>query len=156
MLIVPSFWLRNLVQSAMSHCYETIDFATLHPARALRKMAVAQSVAFIQQHMPDALSFYTAKQVLRHCLSQLRQPGMILRIGVFRGGSINYIANLQPQREVHGFDSFEGLPSAWSGTGHGQSAFSAGGRFRRPATTSFSRTTGCSDGPTWFRTVGPC
>ena len=133
MLIVSGFRLRSAVQSAMSHLCEAIDFATLHPTRALRRQAVAESVAFIQEHMPQALSFYTARQVLRHCLGEMRLGGMILEFGVFKGGTINFIAGLHPEREIHGFDSFEGLPTAWAGTGHEKGAFFAGGRLPRVA-----------------------
>lgn len=38
---------------------------------------------------------------------------MILEFGVYKGESINQMARQYPQSEIHGFDSFEGLPMAW-------------------------------------------
>jgi hypothetical protein len=32
---------------------------------------------------------------------------------VATGGTINYIASVIPQKTIHGFDSFEGLPATW-------------------------------------------
>jgi Methyltransferase domain len=128
MLIVPSFRLRSLVQSGLCHVQEALDFATLHPARQLRRRAAVQSTRFVADHMPGALSFYTSRQVLTYALSEMKLAGSILEFGVFKGGTIRFIAQRFPGRAVHGFDSFEGLPVAWEGTGHDQGAFHAGGK----------------------------
>ena len=128
MLIVPSFRVRTLIQSAMCHVQEALDFATLHPTRLMRKRAAIQSARFALDHMPGALSFYTSRQVLTYALSQLTMAGSILEFGVFKSGTICYIAARCPDRKVHGFDSFEGLPTDWEGTGHGRGAFHAGGK----------------------------
>lgn len=45
-------------------------------------------------------------------LSEARVDGLVLEFGVRNGNSIRKIAGLAGQ-EVHGFDSFEGLPEAW-------------------------------------------
>lgn len=128
MLIVPSFRLRSFVQSALCHVQEALDFATLHPVRQLRRRAAVQSARFITDHMPGALSFYTSRQVLTYALSEMKLAGSILEFGVFKGGTIRFIAQQFPGRTVHGFDSFKGLPVAWEGTGHDQGAFHAGGK----------------------------
>ena len=39
--------------------------------------------------------------------------GLILEFGVFSARTTNHIANLFPEKKIHGFDSFEGLPEAW-------------------------------------------
>jgi hypothetical protein len=131
MLTVASFRLRSFVQSALCHIRETLDFATAHPTMLLRERAAASSADFVTAHMPNALSFYTAKEVLRHCLARLPDEGQILEFGVFKGGTIDYIARTRPDREIHGFDTFEGLPAGWSGMGYDTGAFSAGGRLPR-------------------------
>ncbi len=131
MLTVPGFRLKSLVQSALCHIRETLDFAAEHPTMLLRHRAVASSADFVTAHMPNALSFYTAKEVLTHCLARLAGEGQILEFGVFRGGTINYMARTRPEREIHGFDTFEGLPAGWSGMGYDAGAFSAGGRLPR-------------------------
>jgi SAM-dependent methyltransferase len=40
-------------------------------------------------------------------------PGHVLEFGVHTGRSIRVLAAARPARVVHGFDSFEGLPSDW-------------------------------------------
>ena len=42
--------------------------------------------------------------------------GMILEFGVFKGLSISFLAKNLPDRHLHGFDSFEGLPEDFSPT----------------------------------------
>lgn len=39
--------------------------------------------------------------------------GLMLEFGVATGTSINEIATAYPNRTIHGFDSFEGLPEYW-------------------------------------------
>jgi hypothetical protein len=53
-------------------------------------------------------------------------PGHHLEFGVYKGGTIRYIADrVGASQIVHGFDSFEGLSEAWSGD---PSRFDAQGR----------------------------
>jgi tetratricopeptide (TPR) repeat protein len=60
----------------------------------------------------------------RIALEAARPAGLILEFGVRFGTSIRQIARLAAQ-EVHGFDSFEGLPERWHGEAQG--AYSTGG-----------------------------
>ena len=46
-------------------------------------------------------------------LYQTLIDGVFLEFGVYKGTSINLMANLFPEQEIHGFDSFEGLPEDW-------------------------------------------
>jgi predicted O-methyltransferase YrrM len=131
LLTISGFRLRSVVQSALCHIREIRDFAAMHPTRLLRQRATASAADFVTARMPDALSFYTAREVLGHCLARLQGDGQILEFGVFRGGTIDYMARTCPRREVHGFDTFEGLPAGWSGTGYEAGAFSAQGRLPR-------------------------
>lgn len=50
---------------------------------------------------------------LGYSLTLAPKEGLILEFGVFKGTSINRIAQDRPDAEIHGFDSFEGLPEAW-------------------------------------------
>lgn len=51
-----------------------------------------------------------------------------MEFGVVTGMSINIIAEAAQEREVHGFDSFEGLPENWSGHVETQGSFSSKGQ----------------------------
>jgi len=51
--------------------------------------------------------------MLERIASGLRMRGHVMEFGVFRGRSICALARVLPDRIVHGFDSFRGLPSPW-------------------------------------------
>lgn len=65
----------------------------------------------------DFMDDIIAKQPLQNhsfnCFAQMTPPGMVLEFGVAEGHSIREIANVFPDRHIHGFDSFEGLPEEW-------------------------------------------
>jgi len=64
-------------------------------------------------------------QARRLCAERVREtgPGLFLEFGVFRGRSIDFFAEQLPERTLHGFDSFEGLPE---GGGFWQPHFESG------------------------------
>lgn len=57
-------------------------------------------------------------QHLTFAYNSSKVNGDILEFGVFKGGTINHLANLH-QGNVYGFDSFEGLPESWGNVGGG-------------------------------------
>jgi hypothetical protein len=82
-------------------------------------IARKECAKFVYERCEHALFCYTREQVLRHCIDIMPKEGLICEFGVFRGWSINEIANNlaheHDSRRVHGFDSFEGLPDEWDG-----------------------------------------
>jgi len=62
-----------------------------------------------QGNLPISGSNY---QTFEYAIEASKVDGLILEFGVRNGNSIRQIASLVEQ-EVHGFDSFEGLPEAW-------------------------------------------
>jgi hypothetical protein len=52
--------------------------------------------------------------------------GLVLEFGVFQGRSLNFLAKKMAPRPLHGFDSFEGLPTDWGPRPAG--TFSLGGQ----------------------------
>ena len=51
------------------------------------------------------------ENVLKAALDNAQLCGPVLEFGVFRGKSINYLAELLPNEVIYGFDSFEGFPN---------------------------------------------
>ena len=81
----------------------------------LHRLPYSQDSAdYVSANMPDALKIPGKEHHFKHALTKIGE-GMLLEFGVFRGQSINQIARVVPDRTVHGFDSFEGLPEDWSG-----------------------------------------
>ena len=75
----------------------------------LRKRAIEASVDFIEKHMALAEPFHTRQGLYKYIFERLPEKGLLLEFGVHNGHSINMFAALT-DRDIHGFDSFEGLP----------------------------------------------
>ena len=81
----------------------------------LQLRARQSSADYVETHMQDAVIFWSLSEILTYCVERAPKNGLILEFGVGGGKSINAIADAVVNREVHGFDSFEGLPEDWSG-----------------------------------------
>ena len=79
-----------------------------------RRTAVATN-DFIDREMPDALFYLDQFRVIESKREQI-PGGYVLDLGVYKGASTRRLARIFPERTIHGFDSFEGLPEDWSYT----------------------------------------
>ncbi|UEM22113.1 tetratricopeptide repeat protein [Skermanella mucosa] len=68
--------------------------------------------ALLPRLAADFRLFGCGADLLRHGVGLATGKGLVLEFGVRRGTSIDHIAEVAGQ-EVHGFDSFEGLPEDW-------------------------------------------
>ena len=83
--------------------------------------AARDSARFYEEFMLTASAFDTDLLLLSHAMSIAPRNGLILEFGVASGRTIRHVAALTG-RQIHGFDSFEGLPDSWR-TGFAQGAF---------------------------------
>jgi hypothetical protein len=93
----------------------------------LRLHAKREAVAYIVEHMNEAMVLPDRLDLLKFALSRAPAEGLVLEFGVEKGASLRHLAGLR-RGQVHGFDSFEGLPGDWSGTKEGAGAFSLKGK----------------------------
>ncbi len=93
----------------------------------LQMRARAEAADYVQSHMTDALIFEKPGALLRFCLEEA-PAGAILEFGVAGGATIRAIAARAKGQQVHGFDSFEGLPEHWTGHLIMRGAFNQGGK----------------------------
>ncbi len=128
-MFVSNFKLRAWILKKLFNFRETLDCAELHPAREMKKRALQESVGYIQENMIHALALETAREVLEIAINEAPN-GQFCEFGVYKGGSIRFIANKIKSQVIHGFDSFEGLPENWrGGAGNAQKgAFSIDGK----------------------------
>ncbi|HVY81107.1 MAG TPA: TylF/MycF/NovP-related O-methyltransferase [Steroidobacteraceae bacterium] len=90
-------------------------------------LAVAATARFIDRYAATAAALHGRDDVIRYAAELARaQPGLVCEFGVYRGGSINLLAECLPQRPIYGFDSFEGLPIPWR-TGYLDGSFDTNG-----------------------------
>ncbi|MCA1777908.1 MAG: class I SAM-dependent methyltransferase [Xanthomonadaceae bacterium] len=71
--------------------------------------------------------------LLKRALSIAPSSGAIVECGVYHGRTVSLLADWAPDRKVYGFDSFEGLPEAWSSKEPAGSYSTAGRRPQVPA-----------------------
>jgi hypothetical protein len=94
----------------------------------LRQRAVDQGVEYIlsDPRFDDVQVSLNNPSTVDAALREVNFDGMVAEFGVYKGTSLTQIAKFFPERTVHGFDSFVGLPTAWGGTSKGAGAFDIG------------------------------
>lgn len=68
---------------------------------------------FVKRCLKKAVALESDASVLRFGCEAVRLKGAYVELGVFSGRTINFIAALNPEKTIYGFDSFEGLPVPW-------------------------------------------
>jgi hypothetical protein len=100
----------------------------------LQKIAHRDAASYAYANFRKAIYFSSKKDMYDHVVQNLQgSAGLCTEFGVYKAATLNYFANKLPNRTWHGFDSFEGLPEAWSGSGQSKGAFSLGGKLPKVA-----------------------
>lgn len=81
---------------------------------ARRIAARDDSARYVTAEMTEAQRFRDRESLLLDAVQRTKEvKGCICEFGVWTGGSLRLLADAAPERDVHGFDSFEGLPANW-------------------------------------------
>ena len=151
-MLITNFWLKYIAYKVICGIYQAADIGRIHPARERALRALRRSVDYLERNMPDALGFDSQRELIEYSLAAVAADGHYLEFGVFTGGTIRFIARRIDQRIIHGFDSFKGLPEAWSGFNLARGAFDLGGRLPRvPKNVRLHRGYFEESLPTWLR-----
>jgi hypothetical protein len=130
-MLITNFRLKYVLYKIICAAYQAADVGRIHPARERALRALQRSVDYVESAMPDALGFDSQRELIDYSLQAVAIDGHYLEFGVYTGGTIRYIARRIGKRTIHGFDSFEGFPEAWSGFGLGGKSFDVKGRLPR-------------------------
>lgn len=103
---------------ALLAAYDRLAGRSSRPYGRKHAHVVDSVAALLPDLAPGVRLFGVAPALLGWAVAEARQPGLVLEFGVRRGTSLAAIA-AGARQEVHGFDSFEGLPEAWSGAPRG-------------------------------------
>ncbi|MGO9818623.1 MAG: class I SAM-dependent methyltransferase [Acidocella sp.] len=113
----------------------------------LRLHAKKEAVEYIIANMPEAMVLSDRDELMKFSFGQAPKEGLVVEFGVANGASLRHLAGLTP-RQVHGFDSFGGLPEDWRGTKEKTGAFTQRGRLPKvPANATLH--------PGWFNETLP-
>lgn len=72
--------------------------------------------AMVTKYFAEAKALNTDAAVLKFGSDAVTLRGAYLEMGVCTGRTINFIAALNPEQRIWGFDSFDGLPEEWTRT----------------------------------------
>ena len=79
------------------------------------RRAAIDTYNFIDEFMPNATFNVDQMAVIKSKRDEiLKLDGSILDLGVYKGWSTRGLASIFPDKLIHGFDSFEGLPEDWA------------------------------------------
>jgi hypothetical protein len=85
----------------------------------LEMHAINTTANYVLNNMSSSIMFVNHNELLKFAIKRSRPDGLILEFGVYKGRTLNFIskelASMSDNREIWGFDSFEGLPDDWSG-----------------------------------------
>ena len=151
-MLVTNFRVKYVLYKVICGIYQAADIGRIHPARERALRALQRSVDYLERNMPDALGFESQRELIDYALGAVALDGHYLEFGVFTGGTIRFIARRIGPRIIHGFDSFKGLPEAWSGFNLGRGTFDLKGRLPRvPKNVRLHRGYFEESVPTWLR-----
>ena len=85
---------------------------TSDPLYFEKHVAREDSARFANANLQSVASFVDRNALLDFGVGQAKGSGLFCEFGVFTGATINFIAS-HTKAQVHGFDSFEGLPEKW-------------------------------------------
>ena len=105
----------------LSHLNKFIDFAysrNVHKnltniKEQLQRMALISSSNYVANNMKNISSVDSKYNVLNIADKNTIIDGLIIEFGVYKADTLNFNSKLFEQRQVYGFDSFQGLPEFW-------------------------------------------
>jgi predicted O-methyltransferase YrrM len=106
-------WIKRAFNGLMD---DVLEMESKNIEQARQRRALEQTAEFVEDNLPSAPSFDSRYNLLRHIVKFIpaTENGLVCEFGVAGGKSINFLSKLMPERTLHGFDSFEGLPEDWA------------------------------------------
>lgn len=93
--------------------YQTI-FRSKNINSQLQKLSTLNTAKYINKNLIDIFPVKNKFDLLDIALKNITlEKGAIIEFGIYKGGTINYIAKKNKNKIIYGFDSFEGLPEDW-------------------------------------------
>lgn len=101
-----------LVKDMLLKHIHTENLHKLQLIEEARKKVELEKLHIIRSEMINAEAFSNRFSLLKFALEKVHTDGVYAEFGVYKGESINFLAE-HLRKEIHGFDSFQGLPESW-------------------------------------------
>jgi len=88
------------------------QFEPANLGAAIQRLSTLSSAEYVLANFGACEVFDSKEMILEYSIAQAELSGVVLEFGVYTGDSLSAISELSKQ-EVHGFDSFQGLPQDW-------------------------------------------
>lgn len=94
----------------------------------VRKIAAEDAARYVWENFSGYKIYTHRRETLKFAVERAGADGLFLEFGVHTGQTIRLSAKLRPEIRFWGFDSFEGLPEDWGGSGKVKGDFDLGGK----------------------------
>ena len=91
-MFIANFSLKMSIQKFSFTVRDFHDFPTLHPAHEMKVLALKESVEYAPKKMRRAVGVESSREVVAMGLEKVSVDGHYLEFGVFKGGTIRFIA----------------------------------------------------------------
>ena len=110
-------WLRYRQPTRMQREVLGLYTDSIDTELTAARLASETSAKYVTTHMRTTKNFAYDYDFHEDIVTELdpglRQQGLILEFGVATGRTLNHWARLLPEKTIHGFDVFTGLPEDW-------------------------------------------
>lgn len=117
--------------SPLKRLIAMVNLNQQNPFEIVHQRSIESSANYIASNLEGALLFPRKKELWEFSLGSSLPDGLNLEFGVFDGQSIRIMANMFPQRNFCGFDSFIGLQEDWKGNQFAKGSFNRKGKVPR-------------------------
>lgn len=104
---------KKIFHRAVHRATETLVNKSTNVQTVADYIAARESAEYYSEKMLNCSIFDNASDLLTFALGRVEIPGLFCEFGVASGRTINHIATICPDKTIHGFDGFSGLPEHW-------------------------------------------
>jgi len=104
---------RFIFSAAKAAVQEALLEDSYNIERQIQRIALQESAQYVLRNIEIHKVYPDRYALMERCLTLIPSDGLILEFGVYTGRSIRHIAKRLPDRQIFGFDSFEGLREPW-------------------------------------------
>ena len=104
-------YLHSAMKAAIE---EALENDSIDLNRQIWRLSRDESARYVLANIGLNKAYHDRYALMNRLVEMTSPKGLVLEFGVWKGASLCHLATRLAPRKVYGFDSFEGLPEAWS------------------------------------------